>query len=175
MELLERSPQIQPSSTPIAALQSFSQKASIAVIAIGCIVILGWIFDLQLLKSILPGLPSMKFNTAICFILGGLSLFFQQQRRAELTTIKHQKIYKYLTFSASFLIILISFLTLVQYSFNLDLGIDQLLFKHSSTLTNSFAPGRMAPNTVASFLLLGIALLLLSVQRPKYQRIQILS
>ena len=175
MELLERSPQIQPPSTPIATLQSFSQKASIVVIAIGCTVILGWIFDLQLLKSILPGLPSMKFNTATCFILGGFSLLFQHQWRAELTTIKHQKIYNYLTFSASFLIVLISLITLVQYSFNLDLGIDQLLFKHSSTLTSAAAPGRMAPNTVASFLLLGTALLLLSVKRPKYLRIQILS
>ena len=175
MELLERSPQIQPPSTPIATLQSFSQKAGIAVIAIGCTVILGWIFDLQLLKSILPGLPSMKFNTATCFILGGFSLLFQHQCRAELTTIKHQKIYNYLTFSASFLIVLISLITLVQYSFNLDLGIDQLLFKHSSTLTSAAAPGRMAPNTVASFLLLGTALLLLSVKRPKYLRIQILS
>ena len=175
MELLERSPQIQPPSTPIATLQSFSQKASIAVIAIGCTVILGWIFDLQLLKSILPGLPSMKFNTATCFILGGFSLLFQHQWRAELTTIKHQKIYNYLTFSASFLIILISLITLVQYSFNLDLGIDQLLFKHSSILTIPLAPGRMAPNTAAAFLLLGAALLLLSVKRPKYLRIQILS
>ena len=175
MELLERSPQIQPPSTPIAALQSFSQKASIVVIAIGCTVILGWIFDLQLLKSILPGLPSMKFNTATCFILGGFSLLFQHQWRAELTTIKHQKIYNYLTFSASFLIILISLITLVQYSFNLDLGIDQLLFKHSSILTIPLAPGRMAPNTAAAFLLLGTALLLLSVKRPKYLRIQILS
>ena len=175
MELLERSPQIQPPSTPIAALQSFSQKASIVVIAIGCTVILGWIFDLQLLKSILPGLPSMKFNTATCFILGGFSLLFQHQWRAELTTIKHQKIYNYLTFSASFLIVLISILTLVQYSFNLDLGIDQLLFKHSSILTIPLAPGRMAPNTAAAFLLLGTALLLLSVKRPKYLRIQILS
>ena len=175
MELLERSPQIQPPSTPIAALQSFSQKASIAVIAIGCTVILGWIFDLQLLKSILPGLPSMKFNTATCFILGGFSLLFQHQWRAELTTIKHQKIYNYLTFSASFLIILISLITLVQYSFNLDLGIDQLLFKDSSILTIPLAPGRMAPNTAAAFLLLGAALLLLSVKRPKYLRVQILS
>jgi len=175
LELLERSPQIQPPSTPIAALQSFSQKASIAVIAIGCTVILGWIFDLQLLKSILPGLPSMKFNTATCFILGGFSLLFQHQWRAELTTIKHQKIYNYLTFSASFLIILISLITLVQYSFNLDLGIDQLLFKDSSILTIPLAPGRMAPNTAAAFLLLGAALLLLSVKRPKYLRVQILS
>ncbi len=176
MELFERSQQVQPPSTPIAALRSFSIKAGIAVIAIGCTVILGWIFDLQLLKSILPGLVSMKANTAVCFILGGFSLFLQQRRRAQLTTIKHQKIDdNLLIYSCSFLIILISLLTLVQYSFNLDLGIDQLLFKESSTLTGPSVPGRMAPNTAAAFLLLGSALLLLSVRRPKYLRVQILS
>ncbi|MEG4804698.1 PAS domain S-box protein [Microcoleus sp. ARI1-B5] len=175
MEFFQRAQQVQPPSTPIIALQSFSKKAGIAVIAIGCTVILGWIFDLQLLKSILPGLASMKANTAICFILGGFSLLLQQRRRAELTTIKHQKIDKILIFSVSYLIILISLLTLFQYSFNVDLGIDQLLFKDSSTLTALSAPGRMAPNTAAAFLLLGSALLLLSVRRPKYLRVQILS
>ena len=175
MELFERPQQVQKPSTPIAAVQSFSKKASIAVIAIGCTVILGWIFDLQLLKSILPGLVTMKANAAVCFILGGFSLFIQQRRRAELTARKHQKIAKFLIFSCSFLIILISLLTLAQYSFNLDLGIDQLLFKDSSTLTSPAAPGRMAPNTAAAFLLLGTALLLLSERRPKYLRVQILS
>lgn len=175
MELLERSQQIQRPSTPIAALQSFSKKASIAVIAIGCTVILGWIFDVQLLKSILPGLVTMKANTAVCFILGGFSLFIQQRLRPELTARNYQKIANCLIFTTSFLIILISLLTLVQYSFNLDLGIDQLLFKESFTLTSASAPGRMAPNTAAAFLLLACALLLLSERHPKYLRVQILS
>ena len=175
MKLFEPPQQVQRPSTPIAAVQSFSKKASIAVIAIGCTVILGWIFDLQLLKSILPGLVTMKANTALCFILGGFSLFIQQRRRAELTARKHQKSAKFLISSGSFLIILISLLTLAQYRFNLDLGIDQLLFKESYALTSRGIPGRMAPNTAAAFLLLGTALLLLSERRPKYLRVQILS
>jgi len=174
LELFERPQQVQRPSTPIAAVQSFSKKASIAVIAIGCTVILGWIFDLQLLKSILPGLVTMKANAAVCFILGGFSLYIQQRRRA-LTARKHQKLANCLIFSCSFLIILISLLTLAQYRFNLDLGIDQLLFKESYALTSRGTPGRMAPNTAAAFLLLGTALLLLSERRPKYRRVQILS
>ncbi|WP_333357656.1 PAS domain S-box protein [Microcoleus sp. B3-A4] len=175
MEVFERTQQLQRPSTRMAAVQSFSKKASIAVMAIGCTVILGWIFDLQLLKSILPGLVTMKANTAVCFILGGFSLFIQQIRRAKLTARKSQKKYKNLVLGCSFLIILISLLTLVQYSFNLDLGIDKLLFKESYTLTITGTPGRMAPNTAGAFLLLGTALLLLSERRPKYLRIQILS
>ncbi|MCC3497055.1 MAG: PAS domain S-box protein [Microcoleus sp. PH2017_15_JOR_U_A] len=175
MEFFERSQKVQPPSTPIAALQSFSKKAGIAVIAIGCTVMLGWIFDLQLLKSIFPELPSMKANTAFCFILSGLSLFLQQRRRAKSTIIKPQKIDKALIVSSSLLIILISLFTLIQYSSNLDLGIDQLLFKDNSNLTSISAPGRMAPNTATAFLLQGTALLLLSLRRPKYLRVQILS
>jgi PAS domain S-box-containing protein len=175
LELFERPQQVQKPSTPIAAVQSFSKKASIAVIAIGCTVILGWIFDLQLLKSILPGLVTMKANAAVCFILGGFSLFIQQRRRAGLTARKHQKIANCLIFSCSFLIILISLLTLAEYRFNLDLGIDQLLFKESYALTSRGTPGRMGPNSAAAFLLLGTALLLLSERRPKYLRVQILS
>ncbi|MEG4082486.1 PAS domain S-box protein [Microcoleus sp. POL10_C6] len=175
MEVFERAQQLQRPSTRMAAVESFSKKASIAVMAIGCTVILGWIFDLQLLKSILPGLVTMKANTAVCFILGGFSLFIQQIRRAKLTARKPQKNYKNLILVSSFSIILISILTLVQYSFNLDLGIDQLLFKESYTLTITGTPGRMAPNTAAAFLFLGTALLLLSERRPKYLRIQILS
>ncbi|MEG4291936.1 PAS domain S-box protein [Microcoleus sp. C2C3] len=175
MELFEPPQQVQKPSTAIAAVQSFSKKASIAVIAIGCTVILGWIFDLQLLKSILPGLVTMKANTAVCFILGGFSLFILHRQRAELTARKHEKIAKFLIYSCSFLIILISLLTLAQYRFNLDLGIDQLLFKESYALTSGGTPGRMAPNTAAAFLLLGTALLLLSERRPKYRRVQILS
>ena len=167
--------QAQRPSTTIVALQSFAKKAGIAVIAIGCTVILGWIFDLQLLKSILPGLVTMKANTAVCFILGGLSLFLQQRSHSKLITKKHQKNYNFLSYSSSFLLILISLLTLVQYSFNLDLGIDQLLFKEGYTLTSLSTPGRMAPNTAAAFLLLGTAQLLLSERRPKYLRVQILS
>ncbi|MEG4345958.1 PAS domain S-box protein [Microcoleus sp. A003_D6] len=175
MEVFERSQQLQTPSTRMAAVESFSKKASIAVMAIGCTVILGWIFDVQLLKSILPGLVTMKANTAVCFILGGFSLFIQQIRRAKLTARKSQRNHKSLMLGCSFLIILISLLTLLQYSFNLDLGIDQLLFKESYTLTIPGTPGRMAPNTAGAFLLLGTALLLLSESRPKYLRIQILS
>src|SRR6476469_1504818 len=123
LEVFERAQQLQTPSTRMAAVQSFSKKASIGVMAIGCTVLLGWIFDLQMLKSILPGLVTMKANTAVCFILGGFCLFIQQIRRPKLTARKYQNKYKNLILVSSFLIILISLLTLVQYSFNLDLGI----------------------------------------------------
>ena len=68
-------------STPnlIASLQTFSRKASVGAITIGSIVILGWMFNIPLFKSILPGLVTMKANTALCFIFAGGALWMWHQ------------------------------------------------------------------------------------------------
>ena len=44
------------------------------IILISCLVMIGWFYDISVLKSVIPGLISMKFNTAICFLLIGLCL-----------------------------------------------------------------------------------------------------
>ncbi|NJR24596.1 MAG: PAS domain S-box protein [Richelia sp. CSU_2_1] len=174
METLQRAQRVQRPSPPITVLQSFSKKASLAVSAIGSIAILGWIFDLQLLQGIWPGLPSMKVNTAICLLLGGFALFLQQRRRSGLTTIKTQKIDRILIYSSLFLTIAIVTAALIERSFNLILGSDRGLFSSSSNLTVETA-GQMSPNTAAAFLLLGVAMLLLSARCPKYLGVQVLS
>jgi len=42
---------------------------SYAVAAVGCIVLAGWLFDINLLRSVAPGLPEMVINTALGFLL----------------------------------------------------------------------------------------------------------
>ncbi|MGB7443706.1 MAG: PAS domain S-box protein, partial [Coleofasciculaceae cyanobacterium] len=49
----------------------------------------------------------------------------------------------------------------IQYGFQVDFGIDQILFKDSIDAVDAAARGRMAPNTATNFLLLGSALVLL--------------
>ncbi|BAY18650.1 diguanylate cyclase/phosphodiesterase with PAS/PAC and GAF sensor(s) [Anabaenopsis circularis NIES-21] len=149
------------SSSLHALCQFYSQKTSIAVVLIGCVVLMGWMKDITVLKSVVPGWVAMKVNTAICLILGGTSLWLW-----------HWQWKPYITRSAAqvcaFLVLVISLLTLMQYAFNLDFGIDQILFKTSIDPLGDVAPGRMAVHTAVIFLLLGLSLLLLSLAQPKY-------
>src|SRR4030043_106065 len=54
-----------------------TDKMLAAVVGIaGVVVMLGWIFDIGVLKSISPHWVSMKFDTAIAFVLSGITLYF---------------------------------------------------------------------------------------------------
>ncbi|HSF75805.1 MAG TPA: hybrid sensor histidine kinase/response regulator, partial [Microcoleus sp.] len=130
-----------------------SQIASLLVIAIGCLVLIGWQFDISLLKTGVPGMTStMKANTALCFLLAGVSLRLLQYQRTRLH-------YRVAQGTAGFIII-IGLLTLSEYLFGWHLGIDEWLFRDVVSSATP-EPGRMGVNTALNFVLMGVALLLL--------------
>lgn len=152
-------------------LQHFSQKISLVVVLIGVAVIVGWVFDIAVLKSILPGLPTMKVNTALGFFLGGTSLQLWHWELNKKKANETQKI-QLLSCIAACLMVFIALLTLIQYGFNVNLGIAQGLMQQPEPLGSTAASGRMALNTALAFLLEGLALLLLSLPRPKDLAVQ---
>ncbi|MCL1465420.1 methyl-accepting chemotaxis protein [Argonema galeatum] len=174
--------QVDVPSTPnlIPSLQAFSRKASIAVIAIGCIVIIGWMFNIPLFKSILPGLVTMKANTALCFIFAGAALWmWHQSHGTGNNSVLHaqatpttQNFLRWAQVCAA-LVLLIGLLTLIQYGLNGDFGIDQFLFKDSAKAAGTSAPGRMGANTAANFVMVGCALLFLVRNYTNYRVAQI--
>ncbi|MEG4453303.1 PAS domain S-box protein [Microcoleus sp. N9_A1] len=130
-----------------------SEMASLLVIAIGCLVLLGWQFDISLLKSGFPGMSSsMKANTALCFLLAGVSLRLLQYQRTRLDDRIAQGM-------AGFIII-IGMLTLSEYIFGWKLGIDEWLFRDFVSSATP-EPGRMGVHTALNFVLMGVGLLLL--------------
>lgn len=151
-------------SNLLLLLKAWAKVASILVVLIGGVVILGWLLDIPTLKSILPTWVTMKANTAIGFIVAGSSLWqlSQSTRRS----------YRYAQILAA-IALGIGLLTLTQYSFNVDLGIDQLFFRESVGAVGTSAPGRMAANTALNFLLLGSSLFLLSQPRLFQPGIQV--
>lgn len=152
-------------------LQRFSQKISLVVVLVGFAVIAGWAFDIAALKGILPGLPTMKLNTAVGFLLGGTSLRLWHWELNRKKANETQKI-QLKSCVAACLMVFIALLTLIQYGFNVNLGIDQWLMQQPEPLGSIAIPGRMAPNTALAFLLEGLALLLLSLPCPNFLVVQ---
>src|SRR5258706_4818293 len=145
-------------------LSSYRNASCVAggiVFAVGFLVLVGWLFNIPALKSILPSLATMKANSALAFVLAGTSLL--------LTTNKHQNQHiAFIAKACGMLMIMVGLLTLSEYIFSRNLGIDQFLFK-DPLAPESAHPGRMSLVTALNFSLLGFALLLLD--RHPYRRL----
>lgn len=149
-------------------LNLFSQTSAIIVSMVGVLVLTGWIFDVAILKSIIPGGVTMKVNTALCFIFSGSSLFLLRKEEINSTTKKT------VILPGIILTIVISLLSLYEYLFKTDLGIDELFFKDYSVIGNS-KPGLMSPVTAINFCLCGIVILLLFFKSAYYKITQLIS
>lgn len=122
--------------------------------ALGAGVLAGWAFHIQPLKSVLPDLVTMKANTALAFLLSGVSLFLLQQHNGP----RAHKAGRVL----ACLVAAIGIGTLLEYLFHVDLAIDQVLFPEDRGAVATSHPGRMAPNTAVCFALAGAALLMVN-------------
>ncbi len=60
-----------------------AEVLGVVVLLLGLVVMLGWIFDISVLKSILPVWVTMKFSTALCFFLSGFTLYFIASSQVE--------------------------------------------------------------------------------------------
>lgn len=127
------------------------------VTALGVLTLIGWSFNLTLLKSIASGLVPLKPNAAVEFILVGIYIIIWTSIKGE-----HPKYRLSKSVNAIILVIffIIAILTTIEYFTETNLVIDQLLFSDNSKL--SVHPGRMAPNAVLFFLVVGFALILIS-------------
>ncbi|MGF2040507.1 MAG: EAL domain-containing protein [Nostoc sp. CmiVER01] len=139
---------------------------------LGFLVMLAWHTHFSAIIQVLPNSPPMRYNTALAFFFNGWAL---------LTLIKKWRL---LAAGFSLVVVLIGGLTLAQYIFQVNFGIDQLFIQ--DYLTNNLLtstetlgsdksihqfvikvgtplPGRPSLNTALAFTLLGIASLCLSL------------
>jgi diguanylate cyclase (GGDEF)-like protein/PAS domain S-box-containing protein len=130
-----------------------TRYAGILAFTVGALVLLGWLFDIVWLKSLIPGFVTMKVNTAIAVFMAGIGLLTTQGEQARSGT-------RWVGRAAASLILLLALLTLVQYFFDIDFGIDNLLFSDQAPANEWNVPGRMSPATAICLLLIGLALLL---------------
>jgi len=144
----------------LSFLRSSVNAASIVVFGVGLVVLLGWVMALPALRSIVPGLPAIRFNTALSFLLLGSSLWFLQNEEASHA---QKGIGKTLTSLA----LVISLLTLSEYLFGWDLGIDELFIRDLDSPPDLF-PGRVSPIAVLCASLSSVGLLMLGSRISQY-------
>ena len=124
----------------------------------------GWVFDIVELKSSLSGWVSMKPNTAVAFILTGSALLFLARAPATPNPILAGCLC-YAVRLCGLLAGLIGLLTLGEYAFAWNPGIDQWLFREPAGTVGTSYPGRMAPEAALGFVLLAEALWIVSGPR----------
>ena len=115
------------------------------VVVIGTLNLIGWYFGIIIFTQLIQGLTPMMFNTGLCFFVSGLCLFLLTHN-----FIWSVRILSLIPFT-------LSLLTLIQYFFNLQLNIDNLLYQIPPHSLVHFQ-GRMAPSTALNFLLTSLCL-----------------
>lgn len=120
------------------------------VVALGLTVLAGWFSHAPALVQLVPQLPPMTRNAAACFLLCGLALLMAALRRS-----------RWLVIVCAGIASAVSVLTIFEYIFRVNAGIDEFLGPSYITVKLS-SPGRMAPVTAICFALGSMGLLLAS-------------
>ncbi len=152
-----------------------SRACGFVVFAIGLTVMVGWTFDIPILKSMLPGMVAMKVNTALGFILSGLALWLKSETIPprpgfSLSSSAPRKSRLFVANFCGATVALLGLVTLCEYLLGGDWMIDECLFHETPDAILTMHPGRMAPNTALSFVLLGAALLSLEKETRRAWR-----
>jgi signal transduction histidine kinase len=148
-----------PAPSTLESFRDLAKWASIFAIAAGYHVFLGWVFDIDILKSPWVTFSTMKANSAICSMLAGLALYFLQTQRPVPPEHKNLIVRVCAGLTAT-----IALLSLAEYIFGFDLGVDEFLFPQTNR-EGSVHPGRMSVMSAFAFSMIGIGLLLVDSPR----------
>ncbi len=131
--------------------------SSVFVCFAGLLVLIGWTFRIDAIKSVLPGLPNMAAGTALVFILLGIGLWCvaPMQASADLTGDPGVRTRLRIARLCAGTAIVIGSLRLISYLTGVDLRLDELWF---SSFAHQSTVGRMSPATATDFVVLGLAL-----------------
>ncbi len=162
--------QLQPSARFVKTLEGLAKAAGLFAALIGVLVLAGWFFKVDLLKSISPRLAPMNPMSAVAFICLGLSLWLLQPSGA----VSKSKL-RFGRGLAS-IAIFIGGAKFISYFSDIDIEIDQWLFHKKVLHGPGGVPNEMSPNSALSFILMGFSLLLLEVEmRARFRPAQVLA
>ncbi|MER2494296.1 response regulator [Catenovulum sediminis] len=123
------------------------KQGIVLLILLATSVILGWWLKIDAMVQWHVSFTPMQFNTALGFLLIGAGLYGFLVHRREVI------------YLSALLLLWLAGCTLLQYSVQLDFGIDEFFVKHHLQVGTSH-PGRMAPNTAVNFFVCSVSILL---------------
>lgn len=105
----------------------FAAGSAVFIVGLGVTVLVGWFFHDPLLVQFVPQLPPMTRNAGLCFLLCGLALLMIALKRS-----------RWLVIVCTGIVSIVSILTIVEYVFRVNAGIDELL-GHPISASSSLA------------------------------------
>lgn len=139
---------------PLALKILIRSRAGVALAAagalsagLGLLVLAGWLFEIERITAVIPGLDPMAFNSALAFSVLGVAFLALATGRLSLSL------------GAAGLVVLYGVLTLVQHAADRPVALDTLLFtgEEFSGITS-----RGSPNAGLCFVLCGVAVIALA-------------
>ncbi len=147
-----------------------TEVLGIIVFLSGLVVMIGWILDIDILKSILPIWVTMKFSTALCFFLSGITLYFiassQEKGLGIAQVVLPITILGILLFMATLLI---------SVFIGIRTGVEDLFVREAEGAVKTTTPGRPSVGTMINFILMATAgiLTMLNITRLKVKLLTI--
>ena len=145
-------------------LYSIAHHCATVTLVVSMLVMFGWYAEIEILKTIIPGAVTMKFNTAFAFLFSGLILLFALRRE------KYNSDWALIILpSASMVILIFMGTTLMSVMFGFVSGIESLFVRESANAVLTTMPGRPSIGTMLAFILVASAgIVSIDVGRYKY-------
>ena len=132
----------------VSRFRLVAQALASFVCLIGISATLGWQFNVSILKRILPSLPVIAPNTAVAFIIVGISILVLSKKN------RGKSIANYFLWALSAAILVLGMATLLEYIFQINLGVDRIFFARQMGASTV----RMSPQSAFNFFSIGLAM-----------------
>ncbi len=144
----------------VRAFNICSRITSLSVLGTGTLVLVGWVFHVEVLRSFLPSFPPMNVRNALALAMAGTSLWVAQREKA--TSGQRKASWALAGFTG-----LIGLLTIFEYVFGLIPAIDQFLLHETPGPLESGLLGSVSPQAGASLVLIAGALITLDMETAR--------
>lgn len=128
---------------------------AVVAVAAALVVMYGWISETYILTSVLPGMPGMKFNTALCVLQIGLALYLQTVRVEE-------NVLKMILGVLCLPMFAMAFSSSLQTVFGINTYADDFFLadKYTPTILPNAFPGRMSVLTAFCIMCMSVSIML---------------